>query len=154
APTITRLLSRTIRRKERESLERYTAVSRASEVPFRMDEANTVSCGGMAGISNTFASALWAVGYMAQAMRMGVSGINFHGNLANCQGYSPLCASTPEGLANGALGAQPEWYALLLAKALIGERPVRTLARSPGRPNVEVTALLGSRGRMHVVIVD
>jgi hypothetical protein len=83
APSITRLLSPKIRGKELASLERYMAVSRASEIPFRVDETNTVSCGGMAGISNTFASALWAVGYMAQAMRLGVSGINFHGNPAN-----------------------------------------------------------------------
>jgi hypothetical protein len=154
APTITRLLSRATARKEHESLERYMAISRVSEIPFRMDEANTVSCGGMAGISNTFASALWAVGYMAQAMSMGVGGINFHGNLANCQGYSPLCAPTPEGLATGALGAQPEWYALLLAKALIGDRPLASVVRSPGRANVRVTALLASRGRLRAVIVD
>jgi hypothetical protein len=154
SPTITRLLSRATRRKEHESLERYMAISRVSEIPFRMDEANTVSCGGTAGISNTFASALWAAGYIAQATSMGVSGINFHGNLANCEGYSPLCAPSPEALAKGALGAQPEWYALLLARALIGNRPLDSLASSPGRPNVRVTTLLASRGRLHAVIVD
>jgi hypothetical protein len=154
APSITRLLSSGVKKKELASLERYMAVSRASEVPFRIDEANTVSCGGTAGISNTFASALWAVGYMAQAMSAGVSGINFHGNPANCEGYTPLCASTPEELATGALGAQPEWYALLLAKALIGDRPLGTVASSPGRPNVQVTSLLGTRGSLHAVIVD
>jgi hypothetical protein len=154
APTITRLLSRATQGKERDSLERYMAISRASEVPFRMDEANTVSCGGTAGISNTFASALWAVGYMAQAMSMGVSGINFHGSLANCGGYAPLCAPTPEDLASGALVTQPEWYALLLAKTLLGNRPLGSVASSPGRPNVRVTTLLAGRGGLHAVIVD
>jgi hypothetical protein len=154
APTIERLLSPAVKLKELASLERYMSVARASETPFRVDEANTVSCGGVAGISNTFASALWAVGYSAEAMSMGVSGINFHGNLANCEGYSPLCAPTSEALAAGALGAQPEWYALLLAKALIGDRPLATVMSRPGRPNVQVTTLLASGGRLHAVVVD
>ena len=125
APSITRLLSPRIRRLEGFSLLRYVSVSRASEIPFRLDETNTVSCGGVAGISNTFASALWAVSYLRpRAMSMDVSGINLQGNPANCGGYTPVCAPTAEALAAGALGAQPEWYALLLARALIGDRPL------------------------------
>ena len=42
------------------SLQRYMSIAQAGEIPFRLDEANTVSCGGVAGISNTFAWALWA----------------------------------------------------------------------------------------------
>jgi hypothetical protein len=154
APTIARLLSPRIRRLEGSSLRRYMSISQASETPFRLDETNTVSCGGAAGISNTFASALWAVAYLTQAMSMGVAGINAQGNPAHCAGYTPVCAPTPEDLATGALGAQPEWYALLLAKALIGDRPLRTITSSPGRPNVEVATLLAGDGRLHFVIVD
>jgi len=154
APTIARLLSPQIREREDSSLLRYTSISQASEIPFRLDETNTVSCGGVAGISNTFASALWAVGYLARAMSMGVAGINLHGSPANCNGYTPLCAPTPEDLASGALRAQPEWYALLLAKELIGDRPLPTITSSSGRPNVEVMALLAGDGTLHFVIVD
>ena len=154
APTIARLLSPLIRQKAASSLQRYMRISQASEVPFRLDETNTVSCGGKAGISNTFASALWAVGYLAQAMSMGVSGINLQGNPANCDGYTPVCAPTPEDLAKGALLAQPEWYALLLLKTLVGDRPLSTITSSPGRPNVEVTTLLASDGSLHFVVVD
>jgi hypothetical protein len=28
--------------------------------PFRLTEQNSVTCGGLAGVSNTFATALWA----------------------------------------------------------------------------------------------
>jgi hypothetical protein len=154
APTIARLLSPRISRREGSSLRRYMSISQASEIPFRLDETNTVSCGGVAGISNTFASALWATGYLARAMSMGVAGINLQGNPANCNGYTPACAPTPADLATGALGAQPEWYALLLAKALIGDRPLPTTTNSPGRPNVGVTTLLAGDGRLHFVVVD
>jgi hypothetical protein len=130
------------------------AVSRGSRIPFRMDEANSVSCGGQAGISNTFASALWATDYISQAMAAGVTGINLEGNPANCLGYSPVCTTTPARLAHGALVAQPIWYALLLARALIGDRPLHTTV-SPSQPeNVAVRALLGRDGTMQFVIVN
>jgi hypothetical protein len=154
APTIARLLSPQTRQLEGVSLGRYMSISEASETPFRLDETNTVSCGGEPGISNTFASALWAVGYLAQAMSIGVSGTNLEGNPANCDGYTPVCATAHEDLATGALRAQPEWYALLLARALIGERPLHTILSSPGRPNVEVTTLRAADGTLHFVIVD
>ena len=154
APSITRLLSPLIRRKEGGSLRRYMAVARDSNIPFRLDETNTVSCGGTAGISNTFASALWAAAYLPQAMAAGVSGINLHGNPANCKGYAPVCAPTPEGLAAGALGAQPEWYALLLARSLIGTRPLPSALANPKARNVVSTAFLAGDGTLQFVIVD
>jgi len=153
-PTIARLLSPPIRQLEEVSLRRYLFIARETEVPFRLDETNTVSCGGVPGISNTFASALWAVNYLARAMSMGVAGINLQGNPANCEGYTPLCAPSAEDLATGALHAQPEWYALLLAKALIGERPLRTTVRPAHRPNVEVTTFLAADGTLQFVAVD
>ncbi len=154
APSISRLLSPLIYRKEGGSLRRYMSIARASNIPFRLDETNTVSCGGTAGISDTFASALWAAGYLSRVMSMGVAGINLHGNPANCKGYAPLCAPTANGLASGTLVAQPEWYAMLLAKELIGDRPLPTFKRSPGRPNIQVTSFLAADGRLHYVIVD
>jgi len=154
APTITRLLSPQIRRLEDSSLLRYMSIAKASEVPFRLDETNTVSCGGEAGISNTFASALWAIGYLTQSMAMGVEGINLQGNPANCAGYTPVCAPTAEGLAAGALDAQPEWYALLLAKALIGDRPLPVSSSAAHPLNLQVSALRARDGGLHLVIVD
>ena len=73
-PTIARLLSPQIRVLEVLSLQRYLSVAQAGEIPFRLDEANTVSCGGVAGISNTFAGALWAAAYVSQAMSIGGDG--------------------------------------------------------------------------------
>ena len=154
APTIEELLSPPIRYREERSLWRYLSIARAGAIPFRMDETNTVSCGGKDGVSDTFASALWAVDYIAHTMVAGAAGINFQGNLANCHGYAPLCAPTPKRVATGALGAQPEWYALLLSKALIGDRPVHTVLAYRKRPNVDVTTLLAPDGGLHVVIVD
>ncbi|MGA2453526.1 MAG: hypothetical protein ABSG93_08400 [Solirubrobacteraceae bacterium] len=154
APSIARLLSPQIRELEVASLRRYTFIAHETEVPFRLDEANTVSCGGVPGISNTFASALWAVSFMTEAMEMGVSGINLEGNPANCGGYTPVCAPSAEDLAGGALVAQPEWYALLFARALLGERPLHTVIGPEERPNVEASAFAAADGTLQFALVD
>ena len=147
APTIARLLSGHVRALEEQSLRRYVFIAHETEVPFRLDESGTVSCGGVPGISDTFASALWGVSYLTQAMRIGAAGINLEGNPTNCLGYTPVCAQSAEAAATGALEARPEWYALLLARALLGERPVRTIVGPANRPNVVASAFRAADGR-------
>ncbi len=50
--------------------------------------------------------------------------------------------------------AQPEWYALLLARALIGERPVPTIIGPPDRPSIVASTFLAADGTLRFVIVD
>ncbi|MGH2832156.1 MAG: hypothetical protein ACRDK2_05230 [Solirubrobacteraceae bacterium] len=151
-PSIARLLSLEVRRAEDESLTRYMRIAHRTGIPFRLDETGSVACGGVAGISDTFAATLWAVDYIAHAMRAGVEGINFEGNPARCGGYTPLCAKSARALAEGVLSARPEWYALLAARAMVGERPV-PVART-GDLNVDVLATVGKQRLLHVLIVD
>jgi hypothetical protein len=152
--TIPRLLSQSTRGREIQSLRRYLSLARASAIPLRIDETNSVSCGGRAGVSNTFAAALWAVNYIAQTMAAGAAGINFEGNPATCEGYSPVCAPTHARLLSGALHPQPEWYALLLTRGLVGDRPLQTTVTPRKRANLAVTALLGPHGALRLVLVD
>lgn len=133
-PTIESLLSVLTRGRESVSLGTYMKISRNLHVPLRIDEAGSVSCGGVAGISNTFASALWATGYVTQVMASGARGINLQGNPGNCAGYTPLCAPDASALARGALRAQPAWYALLLTRSLVGYRPLPTIVAAEGAP--------------------
>ncbi len=155
APTIARLLSTEIHAKEIDSLRRYAAIAASGGTPFRLDETNSVSCGGVAGISDTFASALWAVGYLPQVLRAGAVGFNLHGNPSRCDGYSPVCAPGAAALSEGALIAQPEWYALLMLRGLVGERPLPSaVGRSPSSTNVQVAAFLAPDGRLDFVLVD
>jgi hypothetical protein len=152
-PSIDRLLSPEIHVLEEQSLQRFLAVSRSSSIPVRLDEVGSVSCGGTPGISNTFASALWATGYIAQAMSAGVAGINLQGNPSNCHGYSPVCTTTT-GRTAPVLGLQPQWYALRLLTALVGTRPVPAEVSSPGTPNLLVRAFAARNGTLRLVVVD
>lgn len=148
-PTIETLLSVLTRGRESVSLGTYMRVSRNLHVPLRIDEAGSISCGGVAGISNTFASALWATGYITQVMAAGAVGINLQGNPGNCAGYTPLCAPDPSALAQGALRAQPDWYAMLLTRSLVGYRPLPTTVTTEGAPVTPIApeeAPAGSEG--------
>jgi hypothetical protein len=153
-PSIEALLSSAGRGAAALSLASYMAVSELRDIPLRIDEANTVSCGGVAGISNTFASALWATGYITQAMAAGTVGVNLQGNPTNCVGYTPLCAPDPAALAQGGLRAQPEWYALLLTRALIGDRPLPTTISAEGSPNIVAAGFSGPGHSLKVVLCN
>jgi hypothetical protein len=153
-PSIETLLSSAGRGAAALSLASYMAVSELRGIPLRIDEANTVSCGGVAGISDTFASALWATGYITQAMAVGTAGINLQGNPTNCVGYTPLCAPDPTALAQGELRAQPEWYALLLTRSLIGARPLPTTISAEGAPNIVAAGFSGPGHSLKVVLCN
>jgi hypothetical protein len=62
------------------SVARPLAVAHAQHVRLRIEEMNTVACGGQRGVSNTFAAALWLLGTMLDAARLGVDGVNVHTN--------------------------------------------------------------------------
>ncbi|HEY2180155.1 MAG TPA: hypothetical protein VGH09_00615 [Solirubrobacteraceae bacterium] len=154
-PSIVRLLSKRINAKEAASLHRYVAIANASATPFRLDETNSVSCGGVAGISDTFASALWAAGFLPQVMRAGAVGFDMHGNPARCDGYTPVCAPDADTLAEGALVAQPVWYALLMLRGLAGDRPLpASVGLSSRSINVRVAAFADPKGGLEFVLVD
>jgi hypothetical protein len=154
-PSIVRLLSKPIAAKEVASLHRYVAIANASATPFRLDETNSVSCGGVAGISDTFASALWAAGFLPQVMSAGAVGFDMHGNPARCDGYTPVCAPDADTLAEGALVAQPVWYALLMLRGLTGDRPLpATVGLSSRSINARVAAFASPAGGLDWVLVD
>ncbi|MGO9249241.1 MAG: glycosyl hydrolase family 79 C-terminal domain-containing protein [Solirubrobacteraceae bacterium] len=143
-PSIESLLSTATRGLAAQSLETYMRIARTYRIPLRIDETNTVSCGGLPGVSDTFASALWATGYITQAMTAGAAGINLQGNPMHCVGYTPLCTPDPVAATAGSLRAQPEWYALLLSRSLVGCRPLPTTVApatgAPAPPPVATTA--------------
>ena len=76
--TVAQLFSDAYTRQFASSLEPAVQAAHARGVAFRLDETNDISCGGQAGISNTFASALWSLNELFQLARAGVDGVNVH----------------------------------------------------------------------------
>ncbi len=154
APTIPGLLTPALRGREAQSLETYVGIARAQGMPLRIDEANSVSCGGVPGVSDTFGAALWATGYIGQAMSAGAAGLNLHGHPLACTGYSELCLPDPTLAAEGRLHAQPDWYAMLLARTLIGYRPMPTKITAAGAPNLAAAGFLGPNQSVKLLLSD
>ena len=55
---------------------RAQADAQAARVPWRMCETQSFSGGGKAGVSDTFASALWALDYLFVLAGYGCAGVN------------------------------------------------------------------------------
>jgi hypothetical protein len=153
APKLSDLLSPLTRASESAVLTQLATIGRTYGAPLRVDETNNVSCRGEPGVSDVFASALWAVDYLSRAMASGVAGINFHDLIGEPETYSPLVADSAQELASGALHANPEWYALLLAHRLLDDAPVK--AGVTGSANtLTAGAFASARGNLHIVLVD
>jgi len=61
------------------NMSRIVAAASAAGVDMWIGEANSIACGGQWGLSDTFASALWAVDFAASAAAQGFRGVHFHG---------------------------------------------------------------------------
>ncbi|RQR38054.1 hypothetical protein DIE23_03855 [Burkholderia sp. Bp9143] len=87
----------------------HQAVAQKAGVPFRMDEANSYFYSTKpAGVSDVFASALWAIDFIFTHAQYGASGLNFHNN-------GSLESDTAIADSQGDVTAvQPVYYALRL----------------------------------------
>ena len=77
-PTVPHLLASDASRRPLRVLEPDVALAHSHHAAFRIDEMNSVCCGGKVGVSDTFASALWALDALFNAASAGVDGVNIH----------------------------------------------------------------------------
>ncbi|MHB8690278.1 MAG: glycosyl hydrolase family 79 C-terminal domain-containing protein [Solirubrobacteraceae bacterium] len=80
--TIAQLLSPGSTRDFAAGLGSALATAHAHGIPLRVDEMGAVSCGGQAGVSDTFATALWALDVQFELARAGLDGVNIHTRVA------------------------------------------------------------------------
>ncbi len=131
-------------------LAAYTAVAHAHGLPFRVAEMNSASCEGAAGVSDTFASALWALNTLFNFAAQGVDGVNFH--MLPGSHYELF---TPSQTSTGAWQAfvHPEYYGLLMfAQAFPAGAHLLTVT-APGGP-VKIWATQDAGGTIRVVLIN
>jgi hypothetical protein len=90
-----------------------------AHLPHRMSEGNSCWDGGKAGVSDTFASALWCADYMLQCAARGWSGVNMHGGGNGY--YSPITGAPSTGFTR-----RPEYYGMKFAQRYVGSRLMGT----------------------------
>jgi hypothetical protein len=119
--------------------------ARESQVPYRMSEGNSCSTGGRAGVSNTFASALWGLDFMLSVAAAGGSGVNLHGGGEGM--YTPIAGSMERGFS-----ARPIYYGMLVAREFLGSNLLETDLDSGG---CDVNAYASSAASgLRVVVIN
>lgn len=115
-----------------------------SGLPFRLAETNSCYQGGKAGVSDTFASALWSADLMYQLASAGGMGINFHGG--GYGWYTPIAGTREDGFV-----ARPIYYGMLLfAHAGAGQLVESTLEPRDETPLVTAFGLRNRSGAIQV----
>jgi len=160
-PTVRSLLSPAASRGLAAGLARYVRVARRDGAGFRVDETNSVACGGKRGVSDTFAAALWAIDALFSMARAGVTGINVH----TFPGAAYALFRLHHGGGRLGVTVSPEYYGLLLFSraAPAGSRLLSTSARGPASVRewathgpgavTRVTLINDDLARRHVVLV-
>jgi hypothetical protein len=147
-PTIARVLDEKASAGIARSLQPAVSVAHRAGLPFRLTELNSVTCGGLPGVSNAFATALWAPDALFELMRAGVDGVNLH---VRTDAINAAFALKQQGLV-----PRPLLYGLIMFRRALGAGarlvPVRL---SVGRsPHLKVWAVRLADGRLHVLVID
>ena len=124
-PSIAHLLSPAASIGQIAGLAPVLAAAAAAKVRIQISEANSVACGGMAGISDSPASALWGLDLLASAAQAGFSHVQLHSSGGS---YDPLVLA-----AGGTIAFRPLWTAMYLADQLwpSGTYPLRLTGKLP-----------------------
>lgn len=145
-PTITRLLRPFASTDLVRRLAPITAAARETGIPAQISEANSVACGGKAGVSDTPASALWALSVMGSAATTGFGRIQFHSAERT---YDAFLVHP-----DGRVTFRPLFSALVLADRLWpgGTEPLQLSGRRPA--GVNAWAARRPDGRVALIAVN
>ena len=128
----------------------FAATAHHHRKPFRVAEMNSASCEGAKGVSDTFASALWALDTMFQFQVSAVDGVNFH--MLPGSNYELFTVSHN---ASGQWQAfvHPEYYGLQLFAQAFPPGARRLKVSAPGGP-VKVWATKDASGNERITIIN
>ncbi len=129
----------------------WVRIARAQGRTLRIDELGSVACRGKAGVSDTFASALWATDVLFSLAQAGVGGVNLH-TLPDSY-YHPFTFARHGG--RWSAHVEPEYYGLqLFAQAApVGSRLVALRGARHTR-SLSTWATRAPGGTVRVVLVD
>ena len=147
--TLERLLQRDDRLENR--LNGMREISRAHNLSFRINEVNSYSGGGKAGVSDTFASALWCLDFMFRLASYGCDGVNMEtdiNHLGWISHYSPIVHDS-----TGHCSARAEYYGML-AFAIAGKGDMVQLTLDKNDLNLTAYATKDEQGLLWLTVIN
>lgn len=143
-PGIPYLLSTYLEGQQASYISRWEAAAQQAGVPLEITESNTFSNGGIAGVSNTYAAALWAADYLCQASTLGVQRIEFQN--APLKSYNVIDDSG---------NPTPLYYGLLFFHTLV-QSSGSTIASVAVQTSLNVTAyeVVEANGTIHLILIN
>jgi hypothetical protein len=147
-PTLGRILSPTASDGLAAGLRRAVLAAHEADLPLRVTELNSVTCGGRPGVSNAFATALWAPSTLFALLRAGVDSVDIH--------VRANTINAPFALTRHGLTPRPLLYGMLLFSRSLGPRArlVSTGLAARSRLDVGAWAVRVGVRTLHVVVVD
>ncbi len=131
-PSVPLLLSDRVTTGLATSVKHVIALARQHRTPLRIGEMGTISCGGKAGVANSFATALWTPDVLFEFLKAGVSGVNWH--------LRPDEYNAPFALAARSIRARPSLYGMAMFADMIGGTRARLLRSSTTAPGLNLKA--------------
>jgi hypothetical protein len=130
-------------------------IAHALGQPFRIGEMNSIDGGGIAGISDAFGSALWAIDSLFTYANVGVDGVNVHGT-SGCS-YCAFSFSVTTTAANHSYTLQrvsPLYYGLLFFHAATANHAGLLPVTVTSQANIKVWATIDASGVERVAILN
>jgi hypothetical protein len=145
-PTIARILSPQASTLLAARLAPLAAAAHRAGLPFRLTELNSVTCGGRPGVSDTFATALWAPDTLFALLRSRADGVNLH--------VRANTINAPFAFSARGLFARPLLYGLIMfSRALEGGRALLP-AHVHGIPSLHAWIIRTRSGALHILAID
>ncbi len=156
-PTVKRLLSDQVLLSTARNWANLAAKAGAAGLPLRLTEGNTVSCGGVEGVSDVFAAALWGADWPFLMAAAGVQGVNYHISSPTYAAAFP--GSDPEGKRIGAY-VGPLYFGMLFFAEATANRarliPNATFSAKPvgGGRLIRPWATVDPNGVVRVALIN
>jgi hypothetical protein len=147
-PTIGRILSEQATAGTARALRTVVKLAAHADLPFRLTEINSITCGGLAGVSNSFATALWAPDAVFEYVRTGIRGVNLHARVGAIN--DPFTFD-----ARGGLVVHPLLYGLILFARTLG--PNARLLNTQWHasvPHLKAWAVAVGKSTLHVLLLN
>jgi hypothetical protein len=130
-------------------------LAHADNLPFRMGEMNSISCGGETGVSDIFASALWSIDVMFEFANVGVDGVNFHNGNGGAYSLFQFNIAIMGNTATYSIASiRPEYYGLLFFQMATANTPKLLPVTLTTPANLKVWATVDAQGVVRVVLIN